>query len=56
MITKTRKATGFKSLRVNYSEINQVISKRQIDFGDKTCWQKTEKVNTVIEFLILELG
>ena len=56
MIMKTRKATGFKSLRVNYSEINQVISKRQIDFGDKTCWQKTEKVNTVIEFLILELG
>ena len=32
----TRKATGFESLQVNYWEINQVTSKCQKDFLDKT--------------------
>ena len=32
---KTRKATGFKSLRLNYWEINQATSKCQIDFWGK---------------------
>ena len=32
----TRKATGFMSLRINCREINQVTSKFQMDFLDKT--------------------
>ena len=32
-----RKATGFKFLRVNCLEINQVTSKCQMEFVDKTC-------------------
>ena len=32
---KTRKATGFKSLRLNFWEINQATSKCQIDFWGK---------------------
>ena len=41
----TREANGFKSLRINYWEINQVISKCQMDFLDKTFKKrsKTEK-------------
>ena len=34
---KTRKATGFKSLRVNLWKINQVTSKCKMDFLGKTC-------------------
>ena len=34
---QTRKGTGFKSLQVNCCKINQVSSKCQLDFLDKTC-------------------
>ena len=52
-----RKATGFKSLRMNCFEINQVTSKCQIDFLDKTCKKryKTETNNITIEFYMFEL-
>ena len=53
---KPHKKTGFKSLRVNYWVINQVTSKCQMDFLEKTSWLKLEKVNTIIEFCILELA
>ena len=33
---ETRKTTGFKCLRTNCWEINQVTSKCQVDFWDKT--------------------
>ena len=46
---RTRKATGFKSLRLNYWEINQATSKCQIDF-----WTKLAKKVTV-KFCILKL-
>ena len=54
---KTRKTSGFKSLRVNSWEINHVTSKCQLDFLDKTCKirSKTGKVNTTIEFYIFEI-
>ena len=52
---ENRTATGFKSVRVNYWEINQVTSECQMDVLDKTCRQKTKKVNATIEFFILEL-
>ena len=52
---ENRTATGFKSVRVNYWEINQVTSECQMDVLDKTCRQKTKKVNPTIEFFILEL-
>ena len=54
---KTRKATGFKSLRVNYWEINHVKSKCHMDFLDKTCKvrSKIEKVNTTIDFYTFEI-
>ena len=54
---ETRKATGFKPLRVNYREINQRTSKFQIDFWTKLAKirSKTEKVNTTIESCIFEL-
>ena len=55
VIEENRTATGFKSVRVNYWEINQVTSECQMDVLDKTCRQKTKKVNTTIEFFILEL-
>ena len=35
--SRTRKATGFESLQVNYLEIIQVTSKCQIEFLAKTC-------------------
>ena len=53
---KTRKATGFKSLRVNSWEIDQVTSKWQKDFLDKTCRPKKEKVNSTTELYLFELG
>ena len=34
-LIKTRKATGFKSLRLKYWEINQATPKCQIDFWTK---------------------
>ena len=37
---KTRKATSFKSLRLNYCEINQVTPTFQIGFLDETCKKK----------------
>ena len=49
-------ATGFKSLHVNCFEINQLTSKYQIDFLDKTWILETEKVNITIEFCIFELA
>ena len=56
-LVRTRQATGFKSLRVNCWEINQVTSKCQIDFLEKTCKgkSKTEKVNITIGFYIFKI-
>ena len=53
----TGKVTGLKSLRLNYREINQITSKCQMDFFDKTCKNrsKPEKVNITIEFYIYEI-
>ena len=42
-LKKTRKAPGFKSLRVNCWEANQVTSKSQMDFLDKTCEKGLKK-------------
>ena len=53
---KPYKKTGFKSLRVNYWVINQVTLKCQMNFLEKTFRLKLEKVNTIIEFCILELA
>ena len=49
---ETRKATGFKSLRINCWEINQVTSKCQISFLNKTCKNrpKTEKNTSPSDF------
>ena len=57
LISETRKSTGFNSLRINYWEINQVTSKCQMDFLDKTFKKrsKTEKKNINIEFYIFEI-
>ena len=55
LLTPNKKATGFKSLRVNCWEIDQVTSKREVDFLDKTCRLKTEKVNIATEFFLFEL-
>ena len=55
---KTRKATGFKSLRVNCWEINEVTNiKMPTDFLNKPCKKrfKTGKVNITIEFDIFEI-
>ena len=51
------RATGFKPQRVNCWEINQVTSKCQMDFLQKTCKDKskTKKVKISIEFYIFEL-
>ena len=38
-LDKTRKATGFKSLRLNHCQINQATPKCQIDF-----WTVAKKV------------
>ena len=42
MLNITRKATGFKSLRVNYWEVNQVKLKYQINILKKTCKKKSK--------------
>ena len=50
-----KKATGFKSLRINYWKINQVTLKCQTDFLYKTCKRGlTQKKNITIEFYIFE--
>ena len=51
-----KKAIGFKSHRVNYWEINQVASKCQMDFLNKTYKKAsaTKKVNITIEFYIFK--
>ena len=54
-IAKQKKATGFTFLQIIQWEINQVTSKRRIDFFDKTCRLKTEKGSTNIELCIFEL-
>ena len=36
-LIQIKKATGFKSLRINYWEINQLTSKYQMNFLGKTC-------------------
>ena len=46
-----KKVTGFKSLRVNYWEINQVTPKCKVDFSR----YKVAKVNITIEFYIFEI-
>ena len=51
---KTRKATGFKSLRVNCWEINQVTSKCQ-QISEIKLVEKGVKVSTTIEFYIFEI-
>ena len=43
-----RKTTGFKSLRVNCQEINQVTAKYQIDYLEKPCKTKTKNFKTTI--------
>ena len=54
--TLTKKATGSKSLEINCWEINQVTSKCQTDFLNKTFKKmpKTELKNITIEFYIFE--
>ena len=48
----TRKATGFKALRINYCEINEITSKCQTDFLDKTCKKclKQKKRTALLNF------
>ena len=57
ILLKTRKTTGFKSLRENYWEINHATSKCQMDVLDETCIlrSKTKMVNINIEFYIFEI-
>ena len=56
VIIKTRKATGFKSLRINCWKINQATSRCQIDFSDKTCKKRFKtKKNITIKFYIFEI-
>ena len=54
---KTRKATSFKSLRLNYCEINQVTPTFQIGFWTKLAKKrsKTEKVNNTVKFYIFKI-
>ena len=51
---KTRKATGLRSLQVNYLEINQATSKCQQIFWIKLAKKglKQKKLNIIIEFYI----
>ena len=51
LLTETRKATGFKSLRVNYWKINQLTSKCQMELLEKI----SRKVNINLEFSIFEI-
>ena len=52
----TRKATGFKSLRVNCWKIDQVTSKWQMDFLSKTCTKGLkQKNNMTIEIYMFEI-
>ena len=57
LLIETKKANGFRSLRVNCHEIYQVTPKCQIDFFGKTFRQrsKTEQVNITIAFYIFEI-
>ena len=52
MKQKQEKATGFKSQRKKLREINQVASKHQMGFWNKTCRKrsKTGKKNITINF------
>ena len=53
---KTRKCTGFKSLRLKYWEINQTATKCQMIFGQNLQKRsKIAKVNINIKFCILKL-
>ena len=52
---KQKKGTGLTSLLVNYWEINQITSKCQIDFLDKT-YQKVLKVSITIKFYVFKLA
>ena len=57
-LNETKKATVFKSLRINCWEINQVTSKCQTDFFGQNFqkkWSKTEKENVTIKFYIFEI-
>ena len=49
---QARKATGLKSLQINYWVINQEVSKCQMGILDKTFKKKskTEKKNITIKF------
>ena len=52
----TRKASGFKSLRLNFWDINQATSKCQSDFWTKLAKEsKIEKMNITIKFCIFKL-
>ena len=51
LLTETRKVTVFKSLRVNYWEINQLTSKCQMELLEKI----SRKVNISLEFSIFEI-
>ena len=52
LLIETRKATSFTSLQVKYKEVNQVPSKCQMNFSDKTCKkvlnQKSEYQNQIL--------
>ena len=54
---KTRKATAFKSLRLDYWEINQATSKCQIDFRTKLAKRvkkkKSEHYNKILHIGII---
>ena len=58
LLNETRKATGFKTLGVNCSKINQVTSKCQMDIFGNRERSKIEKLDTPlspIEFCILKM-
>ena len=57
IIRRTRKATGFKYLRVNCLEINQGTSECQTHFSDKTRKKrsKTKKLKITVKFYIFEI-
>ena len=53
LLIETRKAADFKSLQVNYWEINQVTPNDKCTFSTKFAkkWSKTEKLNITIEII-----
>ena len=58
-ILLTRKATGFKSLRLNYWEINQATLKCQIDFWTKLAkkvWNRKSEHHYKILHIQISLG